>query len=340
MFKHDATGPTASGRLPATHAVTNECVQFAWRAVAELCDEHGPALSQAYGNFDRVVGLGWLLGDIALGLLISKADAHKIGRKGGKLAPGLQAQFDAPARRLGKRKTAASDEEWAAAAKEEADVRREPVKLLFSDACLPALPDAPTPAPSAALKRQRVEQPEMPPPPPPPPAAPARCGERLKLLKALRAAESLVADARCVFAAAKRDHDKARAAWDYVRETQHRELPHRAAQFSTDEQWKKFDLMCNNELDAARVRLNAAARAIHPPEDALWCAEDEAEEARFELDQYEKARARKEKVDLEMAESDERCRRHDKVMSILLGSQEPDVWEFPQLHRLWKLQCE
>ena len=58
MFKLDASGPMASGRKALTPIVTKELVQLAWWAVNELCDEHGPALSQAYGNFDRVVALG------------------------------------------------------------------------------------------------------------------------------------------------------------------------------------------------------------------------------------------------------------------------------------------
>ena len=34
MFKLDADGPRASGRLPATRVVTKECVQCAWLAAA------------------------------------------------------------------------------------------------------------------------------------------------------------------------------------------------------------------------------------------------------------------------------------------------------------------
>ena len=106
MFKLDAEGPTASGRPAVTRTVTKENVQSAWRAANGYCEEHGAALSEAYGNFDRVVALGWLLGDVAIGCLIKKADAFKVGRKAGKLAPGLKTEFDAPARRLGKRKHA------------------------------------------------------------------------------------------------------------------------------------------------------------------------------------------------------------------------------------------
>ena len=113
MFKLDAAGPTASGRPAITRTVTKEDVQSAWWAANNLCDDYGKALSDAYGNFDRIVALGWLLADVALGCLIEKADAFKVGGKADKLARGLQSEFDAPARRLGKRKRV-SDEDWAA----------------------------------------------------------------------------------------------------------------------------------------------------------------------------------------------------------------------------------
>ena len=90
--------------------MTKENVQSAWWVANAYCDDHGTALSEAYGNFDRVVALGWLLGDVALGCLIEKVDAFKVGGKAGKLARGLKSEFDAPTRRLGKRKCV-SDED-------------------------------------------------------------------------------------------------------------------------------------------------------------------------------------------------------------------------------------
>lgn len=214
MFKLDADGPVASGRLPATHVVSKKHVQFAWWAANDVCDDRGPALSAAYGNFDKLVACGWLLGDVALGRLIEKTDAFKVGRKAGKLAPGLKAEFDAPARRLGKRKQPASEEEWAEAAREEEATRREAVNLPFPDAPPPIAPSV-APPPSVALQRHRVES--MPPPPPrppgprPPPAPVTNDPERLALLKQLMSAESAVAAAECAVAAAKRELDKRKA---------------------------------------------------------------------------------------------------------------------------------
>ena len=66
MFSLDATGPAASGMPKVAEKATMELVSLAFGAVGKLCDQHGKALSKAFGNFDRVVGLGWLVAD-ALG---------------------------------------------------------------------------------------------------------------------------------------------------------------------------------------------------------------------------------------------------------------------------------
>ena len=75
------------------------------------------------------------------------ADAFRVGRKAGKLAPSLKTEFDAPERRLGKRKQRVSEDDWDAAAKEEVKMRMAPVKLDFPSALAPAIA---TPAPSSA----------------------------------------------------------------------------------------------------------------------------------------------------------------------------------------------
>ena len=272
MFQVTADGPAASGRPAVSKKITKECVQHAWCAVKEHCDEHGPALSQAYGNFDRLVATGWLIGDYAYGCLIDGAVAFKVGRKAGKLAPGLKAEFDAPGRRVRKRKHASPDD-WAESAKEEAALRLEPVEF---DLPLqpPTAPAVQPPTAPAVQKRQRVA-----------PAAPTASSERLELLKALQVAESLVADADCAVARAKREHEKAQANWDYVREQAVN--PHRLAQFSTDEQWAAWDKKCQCEMDASRARLSAALRAFCDAEMAQFSAQHEVKGARFEMRDYE-----------------------------------------------------
>ena len=48
-----------TGRGALVSKADKELVQFAYFAASDLCDEHGAELSAAYGNFDRVVALGW-----------------------------------------------------------------------------------------------------------------------------------------------------------------------------------------------------------------------------------------------------------------------------------------
>jgi hypothetical protein len=81
MFRVEAAGPCASGFPHAASEVTEKLVQCAWRAVGDLCHSHGKALSEAFGNFDRHVALGWLLNDVVGLPLIVRADAYAIGLK-------------------------------------------------------------------------------------------------------------------------------------------------------------------------------------------------------------------------------------------------------------------
>jgi hypothetical protein len=152
MFAVDAKAPKASGRRGIMAKPTDELVYLAWKAVRALCATARKELSDAYGNFDQLVGLGWLIGDLLFGRLIDKADAFKIGRKAGKLGPTLEAAFSAPRIRVlglklvdGERR----DHELAEAATQETKLRGKLFELPSLDELL------------------------MPPPPPPPPVTPA-----------------------------------------------------------------------------------------------------------------------------------------------------------------------
>ena len=353
MFKLDAKGPTASGRPSITRTVTKENVQSAWSAANDYYDDHGAALSDAYGNFDRVVALGWLLGDVALGCLMEKTDAFRVGGKAGKLARGLKAEFDAPARRLGKRKHA-SDADWVAAAEEAAGIRSEEVQLPFPmrpppapsappapparpappAPAAPAAPTVPMPAPSPPVeaKRQRVE-----------PPAPAASGERLQLLEVLLAAEKRAYDTDRAVAAAKRQRDRAQANWDCVREQAGN--PHRLAQLTTEAQWDAHDERCRRDMDASRSRLLAAGRAIGDAEEADDRAKFELKEARIELKEHDDECARMAEYERERAESEEKWAQIKAGVSAhnaLYNTWDreyfkPDALQLMEMHRRWKL---
>jgi hypothetical protein len=166
MFSLDATGPAASGMPKVAEKATMELVSLAFGAVGKLCDQHGKALSKAFGNFDRVVGLGWLVTD-ALGCpRVHKVTAYTVGLKLRKLPSELKAD-QLTARKVASRaisKLAADDpkrqELKQVAADEEARLLRVEVDL--------ELPSAePQPHASSTGKRKSAA-------PPPPDSLTAR----------------------------------------------------------------------------------------------------------------------------------------------------------------------
>ena len=162
MFVVGAPAPVASGRDALLAHVPNQIVLDAYKKIRALCKAHGKALSTSFGNFDQLVGLGWLLGDLVLGGLIEHADAHSVGREAGRLGPDLPGLFAAPRRRTGKLKF--SDDEARARAfrlaeEEELTLRQAPASLPLPK----RLPRAQQPAPAGA-----VPEPEPEPAPPEP----------------------------------------------------------------------------------------------------------------------------------------------------------------------------
>ena len=161
MFVVGDPEPVASGRGSVLRKASKQVVLRGADLIRGLCKAHGPQLSQSFGNFDQLVGLGWLLADMVIGCLVSRADAFSIGKKAGKLAPGFKKEFEAPRMRAGKRKFSSEEERaraFSAADAEAAAIRLEPVELPF-----PAVRAAR--AQAAALKRKRVE-PDQPAPAP------------------------------------------------------------------------------------------------------------------------------------------------------------------------------
>ena len=297
MFKVSSSGPAASGRLPAAKIVTKEQLLLVWKAIEAVAKDRGKQLTRAYGNFDKLCGLGWLLGDVMCGRLIDGDEAYKIGRRLGKYASGLKAEFDAPLRRWGKRKfdnDQARERDRVAAAAEEAEIRsgivciglEEEADELAAAALAAAARAAAAPEAPASLMPPPPPRPPRPPQPPPQPPAPS---ERQELHMMLRAAEKAVAHGEGAFAAANRERDQAKAAWEFVlSETRN---PRRAAQIPEERraQWEKQEA---SRLEAARVRYTAAERAIWPYEKAVREAKFEAEEVRRDLDEYEKEQRR------------------------------------------------
>ena len=149
MFDVSAKAVAASGRPGSMEKPSKELVLICWKVIRALCEKQGKALSAVFGNFDQLVGQGWLIGDMVLGRLIDKGDAFAIGRKAGKLGPTLEAAFAAPRKRVLGLKLVDAEQhsrELAMAATAEKALRVEPVDLPPLNTVLAMPPPAPPPS--------------------------------------------------------------------------------------------------------------------------------------------------------------------------------------------------
>ena len=79
MFVVGSAAPMASQATRAASKATKQLVSDAHSVVYGWTKHHITALSQCFGNFDRVVGLGWLVSDALGSALVTRADAYLIG---------------------------------------------------------------------------------------------------------------------------------------------------------------------------------------------------------------------------------------------------------------------
>lgn len=93
MFVVGSAAPQASGLSTAAEPATNELVRLAFNAANDRCNADGKALSESFGNFDRLVATGWLLGDAVGRPLLSREQAHAVGLKARKLAVAIKADL-------------------------------------------------------------------------------------------------------------------------------------------------------------------------------------------------------------------------------------------------------
>ena len=158
MFPADTVGPVASEMGAVAVPPTKELVQLASKVVSEWPQHHVAERSRAYGNFDRVVALGWVVGD-ALGLpLLERGAAFTLGGAVRKRATKIEAELAAKKKAASRLASKAADAEAqqaieAAAAAEEAELLAKEVE--------PALPlpeAAPSPAPRTVICGKRKER--------------------------------------------------------------------------------------------------------------------------------------------------------------------------------------
>ena len=332
MFVEASDGPAASGRGAVMPAPTQELVLRVWKTIRALCKRSGKALSQSFGNFDQLVGQGWLLGDVVLGVLLEHADAFAVGRKAGKLGPGLESEFAAPVRRVGKSRFTSNEDRAAAfeaAQQEEAALRQAVVDLP-----LPAL----QPAAPRTAKRQRakaeaeaVKMEESAPTAPEPATIDWRTVHwcRMKTFKAnAELAQTVVTMAEGELAAAQRALERARAEYESVLERTHAAAKSSRTSDATYEalslQLKqcgaaKSDLL--RRADAADIAFEEAKFQL---QEAQLDIKDEECEAQFAQAWEERAAAAAEMVREQQKEERVHKMAHlEEVLDILCGTGPP-----------------
>ena len=307
MFVVGAPAPVASERGALLPKATKQVVQRGADLIRALCKAHGSQLSQSFGNFDQLVGLGWLLGDVVLGCFVSRADALAIGRRAGKLAPDFKKEFVAPRTRAGKKKFSSEEEQaraFSAAEEEAAAIRLETVELPF-----PAVRAAR--AQVAALKRKRVEADERPPAPAPPPA-PVRThdsmgtewhsihismlGEYIPIYKSsVRDASSMVAEAECELEEARKAEERLESALIAAQlacdRQEKRPEPHRSP-LMLDAEWEEWEAARDAWMERLRAHQAAQREADWARDDARYALHDAKSEVRYALRSLESAKAK------------------------------------------------
>ena len=153
MFAVGASGPAASGLPRLAPKATKLLVKLAATFMKDLEKVAVDALSAAYGNFDRLVGLGWLLAD-AVGMpLLTRETAYAVDLKARREASYIQVAEAAKKEDLGraKSKLAATDPRRLQLDREHEDG----MMALLRELVEVALSDVSSPAPSASRKRKR-----------------------------------------------------------------------------------------------------------------------------------------------------------------------------------------
>ena len=254
MFVAGTPEPTASGMAVAT-ALTNEDVQLASVVVAGWKQDDITALSRSFGNFDRVVALGWLLGDLLDLPWLERKQAHSFGLAAGKKAGKVEEEIKAMKKRASSRASKLKQGDLEARHALEAAAAAEQAALLQKDAEL-TLPEAPRTATlSTKRKRAASPEPEQPEPEAAEPTLPELVSDRDAKRAELRAAHAAAG-------AASARADEAHDAWEQRRSSR-----------------DQLDEQLNAEQDAAaRPRLQRRLETEQELVKAASTAADDASE--------------------------------------------------------------
>ena len=159
MFVAGTPEPTASGMDAVATALTNEDVQLASVVVAGWKQDDITALSRSFGNFDRVVALGWLLGDLLDLPWLERKQAHSFGLAAGKKAGKVEEEIKAMKKRASSRASKLKQGDLEARHALEAAAAAEQAALLQQAARL-TLPTVEPRTAAVGTKRKRAASPE------------------------------------------------------------------------------------------------------------------------------------------------------------------------------------
>jgi hypothetical protein len=104
MFVKERPAATASGLGKAITEATGAAVLLAWKAVEAWPKAYINELSLAFGNFDRVVSLGWLVGDLLGMQRLSQPHAFRVGGSAARVAKKIDGDIKLLRKKAGKLK--------------------------------------------------------------------------------------------------------------------------------------------------------------------------------------------------------------------------------------------
>jgi len=120
LFPSDATWPVGSPMAPLTGKLTKGLVVCAHSITNGWSKQYVMSRSRAYGNFDRAVALGWLIGNALGHPLLGAAEAFTIGPEAKRKAAAIKAEVAEARRAVQRLKAKFESDAEREAAKDEA----------------------------------------------------------------------------------------------------------------------------------------------------------------------------------------------------------------------------
>lgn len=156
-FVASATGPIDYHPGAVAVSESKQLIHLVHTVVTGWPQSRIDELSNAYGNFDRVVAQGWLVATLLGWPLIDRKDAFKIGSAVRKRAAKIQGEVDV-IERAARQQARKLDAEDAAGRKALSTATAAKLDALLCQSVAPALPPPSAPSLSSAFAEQSVEQ--------------------------------------------------------------------------------------------------------------------------------------------------------------------------------------